>query len=83
MLVGVYFAISGNATIVTMLLIGYSCVTQLFPTVIASPIPRNPTTPAGAFAGILVGVVVAAILNLHARHDRPVVPGPAGGRPRS
>ncbi len=62
MLVAVYFTITGNATIVTMLLVGYSFVTQLFPTVIASLMPRNLTTPAGAFAGILVGVVVAAIL---------------------
>jgi SSS family solute:Na+ symporter len=62
MLIAIYFTITGNATIVTMLLVGYSFVTQLFPTVIASVMPRNLTTPAGAFAGILVGVVVAAIL---------------------
>ena len=62
MLIAVYFTIRGNATIVTMLLVGYSFVTQLFPAAIASLMPRNRTTPAGAFAGILVGVVVAAIL---------------------
>ena len=63
MLVAVYFTLTGNATIVTMLLVGYSFVTQLFPAVIASLMPRNPTTPAGAFAGILVGAVVAAVLS--------------------
>lgn len=62
MLVAVYFTLTGNATIVAMLLVGYSFVTQLFPAVIASLMPRNPATPAGAFAGILVGVVVAAVL---------------------
>jgi solute:Na+ symporter, SSS family len=36
MLVGVYFTIGGNATIVTMLLVGYSFVTQLFPIVFAA-----------------------------------------------
>ena len=63
MLVAVYFTLTGNATIVTMLLVGYSFVTQLFPAVVMSLMPRNPTTPAGAFAGILVGAVVAAVLS--------------------
>jgi SSS family solute:Na+ symporter len=62
MLIAVYFTITGSSTIVTMLLVGYTFVTQLFPTVVASLMPRNPTTTAGAFAGILTGVVVAAIL---------------------
>ena len=62
MLVAVYFTLTGNATIVAMLLVGYSFVTQLFPAVIASLMPRNPATPAGAFAGILVGSAVAAVL---------------------
>jgi solute:Na+ symporter, SSS family len=61
--VAVYFTLTGNTTIVTMLLVGYSFVTQLFPAVIASLMPRNPMTPAGAFAGILVGAVVAAVLS--------------------
>jgi solute:Na+ symporter, SSS family len=43
--------------------VGYSFVTQLFPAVIASLMPRNPTTPAGAFTGILVGAIVAAVLS--------------------
>jgi hypothetical protein len=58
-LVAVYFTLTGNATIVTMLLVGYSFVTQLFPAVIVSLMPRNPTTPAGAFAGILVAAVLS------------------------
>jgi solute:Na+ symporter, SSS family len=63
MLVAVYFTLTGNATIVTMLLVGYSFVTQLFPAVVVGLLPRNPTTPAGAFAGILVGAIVAAVLS--------------------
>jgi hypothetical protein len=44
---------------------------------------RNPTTPAGAFDGILVGVVVAAILTFtHATIGRWFL-GLPGGRPRS
>ena len=31
MLVAVYFTFTGNATIVALLLVGYSFVTQLFP----------------------------------------------------
>jgi solute:Na+ symporter, SSS family len=58
MLVAVYFTLTGNATIVTMLLVGYS-----FPAVVVSLMGRNPATPAGAFAGILVGAVVAAVLS--------------------
>ena len=46
-----------------MLLVGYSFVTQLFPAVVTSLMPHNPTTPTGAFAGILVGAVVAAVLS--------------------
>jgi SSS family solute:Na+ symporter len=62
MLVAVYFTLTGSATIVAMLLLGYSFVTQLFPAVIASLMPRNPATAVGVFAGILVGVVITAIL---------------------
>ncbi|HTC11028.1 MAG TPA: sodium:solute symporter family protein [Acetobacteraceae bacterium] len=62
MLVAVYFTLTGSATIVAMLLLGYSFVTQLFPAVIASLTPRNPATAVGVFAGILVGVAVTAIL---------------------
>ena len=62
MLVAVYFTLTGNATIVTMLLVGYSYVTQLFPSVIASLMRRNRVSAAGAFAGILVGVLITTVL---------------------
>ncbi|MDA8048989.1 MAG: sodium:solute symporter family protein [Rhodospirillales bacterium] len=75
MLVGLYFTITGNATIVTMLLVGYSFVTQLFPVVVASLMPRNLTTAAGAFAGILAGVVVATILTFTHATIGTLLPG--------
>jgi SSS family solute:Na+ symporter len=62
MLIAVYFTITGSSTIVTLLLVGYSFVTQLFPTLVCSLMKRNPVTATGAFAGILTGVVVAAVL---------------------
>jgi SSS family solute:Na+ symporter len=34
---------------------GYSFVTQLFPSLICSLLPRNPATKEGAIAGILAG----------------------------
>jgi SSS family solute:Na+ symporter len=55
-IVAAYFAISGSSTIVALLLMGYSFVTQLFPSLICSLLPRNPATKEGAIAGILVGV---------------------------
>ena len=62
MLVAVYFTLAGSSTIVTLLLVGYSFVTQMFPALIASLVPRSGATKEGAFAGILVGVGVAAWL---------------------
>ena len=62
MLVAVLFTLTGNSTIVTLLLVGYTFVTQMFPSLIASLNPRWGATREGAFAGILIGVLVAAWL---------------------
>jgi SSS family solute:Na+ symporter len=59
-LVSVFFTLNGGTTIVALLLMGYSFVTQLFPSLIASLLPRNPVTREGAFAGICVGVATVA-----------------------
>ena len=75
MLVAVYFTLTGSSTIVTMLLVGYSYVTQLFPTVVASLMRRNPVTAAGAFTGILAGVVVATVLTFTHATIGSLVPG--------
>jgi SSS family solute:Na+ symporter len=63
-LVSVIFTLNGGTTIVALLLMGYSFVTQLFPTLIASLLPHNPVTREGAFAGICVGVATVAITSL-------------------
>ena len=55
-IIAAYLAISGSSTIVALLLMGYSFVTQLFPSLICSLLPRNPATKEGAIAGIVVGV---------------------------
>jgi len=62
MLVSVYFTLTGSTTIVALLLMGYSFVTQLFPAMVTSLLSRNITTASGAAAGIVVGVAVTAVL---------------------
>jgi SSS family solute:Na+ symporter len=62
MLIVVYFTLSGNQTIVALLLMGYSFVTQLFPALVISLMKRNPLSPLAAMCGIVVGVLVAAFL---------------------
>jgi SSS family solute:Na+ symporter len=62
--VSVIFTLDGGATIVALLLMGYSFVTQLFPALIASLLPCNPVTKEGAFAGICVGVATVAAISL-------------------
>lgn len=63
-LVSVYFTLRGGTTIVELLLMGYSFVTQLFPALIASLLRRNPLTAPGVIAGIVVGVAAVAVLSL-------------------
>jgi len=43
---------------------GYAFVTQLFPALICSLLPRNPLTRLGAAAGIVVGVGAVAAITL-------------------
>ena len=43
-LVAVFFTLQGGQTIVALLLMGYSFVTQLFPSLVMSLLPRNPLT---------------------------------------
>ena len=63
--VAVIFTIGGGSAIVTLLLMGYSFVTQLFPSLIMSLRKRNPVTAAGAFAGIGVGVATVAVITIN------------------
>ncbi|WP_420542033.1 sodium:solute symporter family protein [Rubrobacter naiadicus] len=57
-LVAWYFTINSGKTIVILLLLGYSFVTQLFPSLISSLLPNNFVNKWGAAAGIIVGVAI-------------------------
>jgi SSS family solute:Na+ symporter len=63
-LVAVGFTLHGGETIVALLLMGYSFVTQLFPAMVCSLAPRNRATKQGAFCGILAGVAVVTVTTL-------------------
>ena len=63
-LVAVGFTLKGGETIVALLLMGYSFVTQLFPAVVCSLFAHNRVTKQGAFAGIVVGVAVVTYTTL-------------------
>jgi SSS family solute:Na+ symporter len=74
-LVAVWFTLQGGETIVALLLMGYSFVTQLFPALVLSLLPRNPATKEGAFAGILVGVATVALVTLTHTSFAKLFPG--------
>ena len=74
-LVAVAAALRGGQTIVVLLLLGYSLVTQLFPALIVSLGRRPWATPAGAFAGILAGEVTAVYLTLSGASVATLAPG--------
>ena len=58
----VAFVFAGGQTIVTLLLLGYALVTQLFPALLWSLVRPGFVTRAGAIAGIVVGVGVVAAM---------------------
>src|SRR3984957_11237330 len=63
-LVAVWFTLQGGETIVALLLMGYSFVTQLFPALVLSLGRHNPVTREGAIAGIVAGVATVALVSL-------------------
>jgi SSS family solute:Na+ symporter len=63
-LIAVYFTLNGGETIVALLLMGYSLVTQLFPALIFSLLKNNFVTKYGAFAGIAAGVITVAYITI-------------------
>jgi len=63
-LVAVYFTLKGGQTIVALLLMGYSFVTQLFPALVLSLARNNRITRAAAAAGIVAGVATVAAVSL-------------------
>jgi solute:Na+ symporter, SSS family len=63
-LVAVYFTLQGGQTIVALLLMGYSFVTQLFPALVLSLGRERWITREGAVAGIVAGVATVAVVSL-------------------
>lgn len=63
-LISVYFTFKGGNTIVTLLLMGYSLVTQLFPALLFSLFKHHMVTKQGAFAGIITGVGAVSYITL-------------------
>jgi solute:Na+ symporter, SSS family len=63
-LVAVLFTLKGGETIVALLLMGYSFVTQLFPSLVLSLAHRNIATREGAAAGIVAGIATVAAVSL-------------------
>lgn len=60
----VLFTFRGGATIVALLLMAYSLVTQLAPALLAALIAPGRITASGALGGILVGELVVAVVTL-------------------
>jgi SSS family solute:Na+ symporter len=57
---GIGFVFSGGQTLVTLLLIGYSLVTQLFPPLVGALVAPGRVTKWGAMAGVVAGVGMVA-----------------------
>ncbi|MGE3615781.1 MAG: sodium:solute symporter, partial [Gemmatimonadales bacterium] len=58
--VALWFTFRGGESIVALLLMGYSFVTQLTPALLGSFLARNPLSPVGAMTGIAAGVATVA-----------------------
>lgn len=63
-LVSLYFTLNGGDTLVTLLLMGYSLVTQLFPALFFSLLKHNFVNKYGAFAGITCGVATVTYVTI-------------------
>lgn len=74
MLLAVYFTLGGSETIVSLLLMAYAFVTQLFPALLASLLPKNPVTRSAAFASIIVGEATVAWMTVSKSTIADVLP---------
>ncbi|QRG70316.1 sodium:solute symporter family protein [Brevibacillus choshinensis] len=63
-LISVYFTFNGGNTIVTLLLMAYSFVTQLVPALLASFMKNQFVTKQGAAAGMSAGVILVAYITI-------------------
>jgi len=58
-----YLAIETSVSLVSLLLLGYAGVAQLFPGIVLGLFSKRVTTP-GVFGGLAVGISIAALLTL-------------------
>jgi solute:Na+ symporter, SSS family len=63
-LISVYFTLNGGEGIVTLLLMAYSFVTQIFPALLACLVKKTFVTKQGAAAGMIVGMFVVGYITL-------------------
>ncbi|MFC7395010.1 sodium:solute symporter family protein [Scopulibacillus cellulosilyticus] len=63
-IIALFFTFHGGKTIASLLVMGYSFVTQLFPSLVCSLWKRNPVTKQGAFVGVAAGVVTVAYITI-------------------
>jgi solute:Na+ symporter, SSS family len=60
---GVAFVFQGGQTLVTLLLLGYALVTQLFPSLVMTLAAPGRVSKQGAMAGIVAGVGMVAVMS--------------------
>ncbi|WP_393959593.1 sodium:solute symporter [Priestia megaterium] len=63
-LISVYFTLNGGTTLSTIILMGYSLMTQLFPSLLFSLKKNNFVTKQGAAWGIIAGIIVVAYITI-------------------
>ena len=62
--VALFFTFRGGDTLVTLLLMAYAMVTQLFPPLLASVIAPRRVSAVGAMAGIIAGEIIVAVVTI-------------------
>lgn len=62
--VALIFTFNSGSAILLLMLSGYGFVSQLTPAVVTSFMKRNPLNKYGVFAGVTVGVLIVAYINL-------------------
>jgi len=63
-LIAVYFTLNGGETLSALILMGYSLITQLFPSLLFSLTKNNVINKYGAIAGIICGLAIVAYITL-------------------
>ena len=74
-LLATMFALHGGESLVPLLLMGYSMVTQLAPALLLSLAPAPIATRAGAIAGILAGEIVVGAITVSGTTLAKLLPG--------